>query len=141
MKEITPVLEMLLIAVALGQLAIAVLNLFLVRLLAWKDELDGMSPLLREVFHVHKHFISITLVIFGVITLGFADELAAGTNGLGKWLAVGIGLFWGIRAVMQWTYYSWEHWKGKTGRTVIQWVLTFCYGGCALVYFYTGLRA
>ena len=138
MKLIEENLALILIAVGLGQLAIAVLNLFLVRLLGWENELDGMSPLLREVFLVHKHFISITLVLFGLITLGFAGELAAGTNELGRWLAVGIGAFWGIRAVMQWTYYSWDHWRGRPGRTVIQWVLTVCYGACALVYFYTG---
>ena len=139
MKLIRENLEAILIAVAFGQLAIAVLNLYLVRLLSWKEELDGMSPLLREVFNVHKHFISITLVLFGVLTLGFADELAEGSNELGRWLALGIGIFWGIRAVMQWTYYSWDHWRGKPGRTVIQWVLTICYGGCALVYFTAGI--
>ena len=88
MKIIAENLETLLMAAALGQLAIAVINLSLVRILGWKDELDGMSPLLRDVFHVHKYFISITLVLFGIITLRFAGELAAGTNELGRWLAV-----------------------------------------------------
>jgi len=140
MKLIEENLEFILIALAMGQLAIAGLNLFLVQLLAWRNELDQMSPLLRDVFQVHKYFISITLVIFGIITLGFADELALGSNELGSWLAMGIGIFWGIRAVMQWGYYRWDHWRGQTGRTVIQWVLTVCYGGCALVYFYVGWR-
>ncbi len=140
MKEITHILEILLIAAAIGQLAIAVINLSLVRLLGWQDELDRMSPLLRDVFHVHKYFISIILVIFGVLTLRFAGELASGTNELGRWLAVGIACFWGIRAIMQWAYYSWDHWRGQTGRLVVHWILTACYGGCALVYLYAGLR-
>jgi len=140
MKIIGENLETLLMAAALGQLAIAVINLSLVRILGWKDELDGMSPLLRDVFHVHKYFISITLVLFGIITLRFAGELAAGTNELGRWLAVGIACFWGIRAVMQWAYYSWDHWKGQPGRILVHLILTGCYGGCGLVYLYAGLR-
>lgn len=140
MKLIEDNLVLILMAAAVGQLMIALLNLSLVRILGWKSELDELSPLLREVFYVHKHFISITLVLFGVITLRFADELSAGTNDLGRWLAMGIGCFWGIRAIMQWAYYSWEHWKGKPGRLLIHWILTVCYGACALVYLYVGWR-
>ncbi|NOY01040.1 MAG: hypothetical protein GXP30_15125 [Verrucomicrobia bacterium] len=140
MQETTHLLEILLIAAAIGQLAIAVINLFLVRLLGWQDELDRMSPLLRDVFHVHKYFISIILVIFGVLTLRFAGDLATGNNELGRWLVVGIACFWGIRAVMQWAYYSWDHWKGQPGRLAVHWILTGCYGGCALVYLYAGIR-
>ena len=47
------------IAAAL-QLAIALLNLFLARLLNWKEEMARMPLLLREVFQVHAWFISIT---------------------------------------------------------------------------------
>lgn len=138
MKMIEENLEFLLMAAAVGQLAIATLNLFLERLLGWGDDLAKMSPLVRDVFHVHKYFISITLLIFGVITLGFADELAVGSNDLGRWLALGIAFFWAVRAVMQWAYYSWDHWKGQPGRIAVHLILTGCYGGCALVYFYAG---
>ena len=134
MNEITKALEVLLVGAAVGQLMIAGLNLGLVRLLGWKSELARMPLLVREVFCVHKLFITLTLVLFGVITLRFAGELAAGENPLGRWLAAGIGCFWGVRAVMQWSYYDWSHWRGDAGRTAVHWILTIAYSGCAAVY-------
>ena len=78
---------------AAAQLAVAVLNLFLVRIMKWEESVARMPQLVREVFHVHAWFITITLVIFGVVTIRFAGELATGTNDLGRWLAAGIGIF------------------------------------------------
>src|SRR5262245_46963641 len=100
------------------QLAVALLNLFLIPLLKWKEELSRAPLLLREVFQVHAWFISITLTIFGLLTWRFATDLAAHTNAIGAWLAAGIGIFWEIRTILQVTYYSSSHWRGQFGRTV-----------------------
>ena len=62
-------LELVLYAVAAAQLAVAVVNLFLVRLLGWRSELERMPLLVREVFVVHAWFISVTLAIFGAVTM------------------------------------------------------------------------
>src|SRR5580765_3273713 len=104
---------------AVAQLAIALLNLFLVRLLDWKADLDRMPLLLREVFQVHCWFISITLGIFGVTTLRFANAMAASSNEACRWLAAGFGIFLAIRTVLQVTYYSGSHWHGRPIRTAM----------------------
>src|SRR2546423_15073932 len=83
------------------QLGVAVLNLFLVRLLHWREDLSRMPLLLREVFQVHVWFISLTLAIFGVMTWRFAGEIVSGQNLVAQWLAAGIGIFWAIRTVLQ----------------------------------------
>ena len=125
--------EALYIAAA-AQLSVAVLNLFLVRIMKWGEEVARMPQLVREVFHVHAWFITITLVIFGVVTIRFAGELAAGTNDLGRWLAAGIGIFWLIRCLMQFSYYNSSHWRGKRAETIVHIVLIFLYGSFAGVY-------
>ena len=119
---------------AVAQLAVAVLNLFLVRIMKWGESVARMPQLVREVFHVHAWFITITLVIFGVVTIRFAGELAAGTNDLGRWLAAGIGIFWLIRWLMQFFYYNSSHWRGKRAETIVHIVLIFLYGSFAGVY-------
>jgi len=119
---------------AAAQIAIALLNLFLVRLLDWKADLDRMPLLLREVFHVHCWFISITLAIFGIITFQFADAMAASNNEVCRWLTAGIGIFWATRTVLQVTYYSSSHWRGRPVRTVMHVALLAMYGGLALLY-------
>ena len=127
-------LSSLLRIAAIAQLTIALLNLFLVRLLDWKADLDRMPLLLREVFHVHCWFISITLGIFGVTTLRFAEAMAASSNEACRWLAAGIGIFWAIRTALQVTYYSRSHWQGRPIRTAMHVVLLATYGGLALIY-------
>jgi len=134
MKLILEYLDWILIAAAIGQLAIAVINLQLVKLLGWQAELDRMSLLVREVFHVHKWFISIILVIFAVLTLRFPGDLAGGSE-LGRWLAGCIGAFWGIRTWMQWGFYDASHRRETRGRMAVHWILTLCYGGAAVAYF------
>ncbi len=117
------------------QITVAVLNLFLVPLLKWKEELQRSPLLLREVFQVHAWFISITLAIFGVITWRFAQDVALHVNPIGEWLAGAIGVFWAIRTVLQVAYYSSSHWRGQAGRTIIHIMLLFLYGGMASAYF------
>ena len=125
--------ELLEIAAAL-QLAVAVLNLFLVRLLYWKDDIARMPLLLREVFQVHVWFISITLAIFGVVTWRFAAEMADHADPACQWLAGGIGLFWAIRTMLQVGFYSSSHWRGQATRTVAHVALLCVYGGFAALY-------
>src|SRR2546422_10700767 len=81
------------------QLAITLLNLFLIRLLKWKEDLERMPLLLREVFQVHVWFISITLVFFTAMTWRFAPEIASRANPVCQSLAPAIGLFWGLPAL------------------------------------------
>lgn len=132
-------LETILQIAAVAQLGIAILNLFLVRLLDWKGEVDRMPLLLREVFHVHMWFISITLLIFGAITFRFAPHMAGGSLELARWLAAGIGGFWAIRTVLQITYYSSSHWRGQLGRTAAHVALLCVYGGFAVAYLLAAL--
>jgi hypothetical protein len=132
-------LELGLRVAALTQIGVAILNLSLTRIMKWKPDLERMPLLVREVFRIHCYFISLTLVIFGVITWRFASDIATAANPIGIWLAVAIGLFWLIRSAMQWLHYSPSHWVGDTPRTVIHFLLFFGYGALATVYFAAAL--
>src|SRR5438552_8619224 len=127
-------LDLLLRAAALAQLAVAFLNLFLIRIMKWKPDLDRAPLLIREVFRIHVVFISITLSIFAVLTWRFAHEIASATTPLATWLAGAIGFFWLVRSAMQWTHYSASHWRGNIGRKLIHWTLFLGYGAMAVVY-------
>jgi uncharacterized membrane protein YqjE len=122
------------------QLAIAILNLFLVRLLGWQADLRQMPLLLREVFQVHAWFISVTLAIFAGMTFRFAAEMAGGSVAACRWLAGAIGCFWTIRTALQVTYYSSSHWRGNTRRTIAHAALLLLYGGFAGLYLYASFR-
>jgi hypothetical protein len=135
MKLLLDHLEFFLRSAALAQLGVAVLNLFLVRLMKWEGDLVSAPLLIREVFQIHIYFISITLGIFGALTWRFAGELATASSPFCIWLAIGIGVFWAVRSVMQWSHYSTVHWRGDKVRTAIHWMLCLGYGAFAAVYF------
>jgi hypothetical protein len=99
------------------------------------ESVSHRAPLLiREVFHIHVIFISITLSIFALLTWRFVHEIASATNPLAIWLATAIGMFWIVRSVMQWLHYSSSHWRGNMARTLIHWTLFLGYGAMAVVY-------
>jgi hypothetical protein len=140
MKLLFDNLELFLRLAALAQLGVALLNLFLIRIMKWERDLVSAPLLIREVFHIHTYFISITLAIFGALTWRFAHVFATGAQPICVWLAAGIGLFWAVRSVMQWTHYSAIHWRGDALRTAIHWMLFAGYGALGAVYIIAATR-
>jgi len=137
----TETLIILLRIAASVQLAIAALNLFLPRILGWRENLQRMPLLMREVFHVHAWFVSITLIIFALISWRFAPDLAdPDTNPLARWLAASIGGFWAIRTAIQVFYYSSSHWRGLRGPTIVHITLLVIYGAMSAVYLWCSFR-
>jgi hypothetical protein len=132
-------LPMLLQIAAAMQIAVAVLNVFLVQLLKWREDLARMPLLLREVFQVHVWFISVTLAIFAAMTWRFASEIGRGINPVCQWLSASIGVFWAIRTVLQVTYYSSSHWRGQPGRMLAHVALLVVYGGFAGLYIWAAV--
>lgn len=133
-------LVLLLEVAAIVQMVVAALALFLTQLLGWKHELERVPLLLKQVFHVHSWFISLTLAIFAVLTLRFASEMADGDRGPATWLAGAIGVFWAVRTVLQIVYYSPSHWRGRTGPTVVHIALLLVYGSMSAVYLWAAAR-
>jgi len=95
--------------------------------------LAAMPLLVREVFRVHQWFITITLLLFAFWTWKIIPQIGQGSD-LAGWILAGISLFWGIRTILQVTYYSSSHWKGKTRESLVHVLLLLAYGGCSLVY-------
>ena len=137
-------LTMLLQVSALTQAALAIVNLFLVRMMGWKACLNQLPLLARQVFVVHCWFISATLAIFASTTWLFVTEMAGGANASMTWFSSCIASFWTIRFILQWTYYSRSHWMGRPWPTVVHLGCSFVYGSWSLVYWlaaFEGWRA
>ena len=129
-----------LVLAAIGQFSIAMINLTLVRIMHWQDDVSRIPLLIRQVFHVHAWFISLTLVIFAALTCRFAVEMTAGTEQIYRWIACSIGLFWTFRVALQLWYYKSSHWRGIRSRTTVHIILLIVYSGFSIVYLTAGLR-
>ncbi|HKV61769.1 MAG TPA: hypothetical protein VJO16_07650 [Candidatus Acidoferrum sp.] len=87
------------------QIAIASANLFIPKKLNYRENLSRVAPIIRQIFVVHSVYIVGVVLLFAVVTFGFAPELASG-RGLGRFLAAAIALFWLFRAPVQLLYYD-----------------------------------
>lgn len=117
------------------QLAIASANLFLPARLNYKENLSRVSPIIRQIFVVHSVYIVGVVLLFAVLTFGFAAELASG-HGLGRFLATSIAVFWLFRAPVQLLYYDAtlrrENRVGDIAFTVAALFLTATYGAASI---------
>ena len=140
LPEFDPALHAILLRLtAAGQLALVPLNIALPRLLKWQPDVERMSPLVRDIFQVHAHFITLTVGIFGVLTWRFAERWVAAPDELSRWFCLSLALFWGLRCVMQWTHYSAAHWRGQAGRTAVHWLVFLTFLLWTGVYALTGM--
>ena len=87
------------------QIAIASANLFIPKKLNYRENLLRVAPIIRQIFVVHSFYVVGVVLLFAVMTFGFATELASG-RGLGRFLAAAIALFWLFRAPVQLLYYD-----------------------------------
>ena len=83
----------------------------------WKKEFAAVSLINRQMMYIHTFFIALLLLLIGVLCLTSADDLVH--TRLGHRVALGLGIFWGIRLVLQFCGYSAVHWRGKRFETVV----------------------
>ena len=118
------------------QILIAASNLFLPRKLNYQENLERVSPIIRQIFVVHSVYIVGVLLLFAALTLGFASDLASG-KGLGRFLAAGIAVFWLFRAPVQLLYYDASLRRanrlGDIAFTTAALFLTVAYGAAAFL--------
>ncbi len=98
-------------------MSLAVVHAIFPKYFQWETELNTLSLMNRQMMKVHTFFIAFTVFLMGVLCLTSATELIE-TN-LGKKIAVGLGVFWTIRLLIQFFGYSKLLWKGKLFETIV----------------------
>jgi hypothetical protein len=91
---------------------------------AWKEELERLSLLNRQVFWVHTYFVVLIVAMFGLLSLLMPGELLSGTP-LARAVLLGMTVFWGFRLYCQWFVYRAELWRGHRFNTAVHIAFTF----------------
>ncbi len=99
----------------------------------WADECCSLSLINRQMMYVHTFFLALALFLMGVLCLTSANEIVE--TELGKKLALGLGIFWGLRLLFQFFVYSSEHWKGKSFQTTIHVLFSALWTYITVVFF------
>ena len=73
-------------------------GLLMPRVVRMRVHLAALPPFIRQLFWVYYSFIALCLVSFSIITIAFADTLAAGGD-LARALCVFFAMFWTLRLI------------------------------------------
>ena len=89
----------------------------------WRDETARLSLLNRQIFQAHAVFLILTLALFSMLLLNYADALVEPTR-LSRAVLGGLTIFWGLRMLMQWCFYSPAIWRGDRFHTAMHWLFS-----------------
>lgn len=102
---------------------LVVVNLFVPRRLRWREEMARLSLINRQIFQVHSLFIVLTLALMSTLLLTSGEALLERTR-LSRSVLTGLTIFWAVRTVMQWCFYSPDVWRGNRFNTVVHYVFS-----------------
>jgi hypothetical protein len=114
-------------------IALAFVHIFFPRHFNWKQELKDLRLINRQMMWVHAFFIALVVLLMGLLCLTSSGELTGSL--LGRKLALGLGLFWMIRLIVQFFGYLPENWKGRRLETGIHVFLSFLWAYFSIVFF------
>lgn len=103
--ETTQIITDLLIVAGVGQIAVALCSFSIPHVLKWRQETALLRPLTREVFWTYAAYISTINLAMGFLSALRPEWLLDG-SGLGQAIASFIAVYWGVRVIVQFTYYD-----------------------------------
>lgn len=133
-----PTLTECLYAGAVLQAGILIASALAPKALNWREHLEKLPPLLRQMFWVYGAFIVLCIVAFALLTGWHAPTLAEGSP-LARGFCGFVAVFWGLRLIVQWFVFDakpflthWVYRWGYHGLTVVFVLLVGVYGWAAL---------
>jgi len=105
-------------------MVLALIHVIFPRYFNWKEELQSLSLINKEMMKYHTFFIALTVFLMGALCITSSKELASTL--LGKRISIGFGVFWLLRFFVQFFGYSSVLWKGKTFETTVH-ILFACF--------------
>lgn len=99
----------------------------------WDAETRRMSLLNRQIFYVHCFFITLILVLMGVLNIAFTNVLLQ-RGDLNKIVLAALVIFWAARLFIQFFVYDKALWKGNRFNTAIHVLFSMFWAYCVGVY-------
>ena len=116
---------------------LALLHAAFARYFNWRTEFAPVSLINRQMMYVHTFFVAFMVLLMGVLCLTSASDLVS--TPLGRRVALGCGMFWLARLLIQFFGYSPELWRGKRFETGVHVVFTGLWSYLSAVFLLVGL--
>jgi len=98
-------------------IALAFMHIVIPRYFNWRQELETLSLITRQILYVHTFFIAFVVLLMGLLCMGYSEDLL--NTSLGKVTCIGLFGFWATRLVFQFFVYSSKLWNGKRFETIM----------------------
>jgi hypothetical protein len=118
---------------------LALLHAGFARYFNWRREFAVVSLINRQMMYVHTFFIAFAVLLMGVLCLTSAAELVS--TKLGRRVALGMGVFWLARLLIQFFGYSATLWRGKRFETSIHILFALLWAYLSGVFLLVGLHS
>ena len=118
-------------------IALSLAHVIFPRYFRWKEELAQLSLVNRQMMQIHTLFLAMAVLLNGLLCVTSAREILATL--LGKRIALGLGIFWGIRLVIQFVGYSPKLWRGKAFETSIHILFSLLWAYATTVFLWVAL--
>ena len=96
---------------------LAVAHVIFPKYFNWKEDLRSVSLINKQLMYVHTFFIAFFVFLIGVFLINCSYDIIY--TGLGRMIALGLFIFWGVRLIFQFFVYSTKLWKGKLFETIV----------------------
>jgi hypothetical protein len=120
-------------------IVLALLHAGFARYFDWRREFAIVSLINRQMMYVHTFFIAFAVLLMGVLCLTSAAELVG--TALGRRVALGMGVFWLARLLIQFFGYSATLWRGKRFETSIHILFALLWAYLSGVFLLVGLHS
>lgn len=114
---------------------LSIIHIIFPKYFKWSKELAPLSLVNRQMMYIHTFFIALVVLLMGILCLTSSNEFV--TTALGKRLAFGLGIFWGIRLIFQFVGYSSKLWRGKKFETTVHILFSLFWAYISIVFFGT----
>jgi hypothetical protein len=104
----------------------------------WGEELKPLSLINKQMMEVHTFFVALTVMLIGLLCWFYADNLV--NSQFGRVIAMGLGIFWGIRLLFQFFVYSPKLWRGKPFETTMHIIFSLLWIYLTFVFVTVGLN-
>ncbi len=99
-------------------------HLYFYKYFDWEEESRKMSPLNGQIFLVHSFFISLVVLMMGILLFFYTRTLLM-PSALGRLVLLGLLIFWSSRLIIQLFFYDVKLWKGNPLYTFVHISFTF----------------
>jgi len=116
-----------------GLILLAFAHFAIAKHLRWKEDFARVSLVNRQIFYVHCFFLMLALVLMGLLSLFYTQDLLE-PSPLAWVVLVGLSVFWGVRLLFQWLVYDRSLWHGQPLNAFFHWFFTAVWSYLCAVY-------